>query len=92
MKTKLFQVFYDTNQLIDPFCEPINAIGIDVGEIYENTHILNAYEKGFHDADYYGVVSWRFNEKTGLFKTDIDNFINNNIADVFTFYSHNQVS
>ncbi len=75
---KLFQVFYREDHFLDNGCIPFDARGIDVYPLYENKHILGLHKDGLSGADYYGVTSFRMFEKTGLYKKNIDDFIEDN--------------
>lgn len=77
MKLNLFQVFYKDGQPLDSGCIPIDARGVDPVPLFENKHILDVSEN-LEGADYFGVTSWRLNEKTKLTKEEIDQFINDN--------------
>ena len=81
-------MYYNDNQPLDPDCIPLDSRGVDVVPLYENHHILDAYKTKFDDADYYGVTSWRMKQKTGLTKKEIDDFIEKNPAQFYTYYKH----
>ena len=89
MNTKLYQIFYDPRQLLDPGCIPVDTQGREMSPLYENNILLETYNKGLTGADYYGVTSWRMFEKTGLTKKDIDLFIENSPGtNAFLYYEY----
>lgn len=65
MSLNLYQVFYKDGQPLDSGCIPIDACGVDPVPLFENKHILDV-SLNLEGADYYGVTSWRLNEKNKI--------------------------
>ena len=70
LKFQIYQIYFDQNsgQNIDPSFIPYNNVGVKT-KGYENEVLIDVWinkRKEWKDADYVGVLSWRFFEKTKL--------------------------
>lgn len=84
---KIHQVFYRDEQrtLMDVAFEPLDNRAYS-DEALEFAVFERLYGSGsFVDADYFGALSWRFNEKTGLTGSELIEIVRSN-SDVDLFY------
>lgn len=88
---KIYQIYFDKKQRLDTYFSPVfNPLRSDDRAKYLETDIIaGLIEQGKHkEADYFGVVSYKFKDKTGLRGNDIDFYINKNEADIYSFFGH----
>jgi 23S rRNA U2552 (ribose-2'-O)-methylase RlmE/FtsJ len=89
MILKLNQVYYDINQELDKGCVPYCSIDNEP-ILYENQHILDLFNRKDHlKNDYWGVTSWRMNEKTKLtYDRILSEIKTNNNYDVYIYNNY----
>lgn len=65
-QVKVYQIYYDLDQIkfISPDCLPYYNSGLTV--YFENELIKNFYTDNKIEADYFGILSWRFSQKNGF--------------------------
>lgn len=96
---KIFQVYYADGQSLDPQMIPVNGIGVNHGDLYEN-HYIRKLPEMVQDLEdipkYVGLTSWRCKEKTSLSMAEIERKIRINDGadyDAFAYYpNYNQVA
>lgn len=88
----IYQNFYreDQRNRLDPAFISYDNSTSNVPEYYEFGPLLDLYEsKKYLDAEYTGIVSYKFNRKTGISGTEIKDFIVNNPGyDVYFINPH----
>lgn len=92
-RISIFQIFYDdlSKKYLDPFFIPFHNKEND--DFFENRAIKNIYEnnlKDIHINNYIGTTSWKFNQKTEMYGSEIYDHIlydidNNSEKDIYIF-------
>lgn len=79
---KVYQIYYDESHLNSLSHDTLPYYNNYLTEYFENDIIRKAYENGLMNSDYFGVLSWRFLQKTGF---QFKNTMITGDADIYAF-------
>ncbi len=90
---RIFQIFYEPwhRDLLDPAFVPFDNIGTPTELMEFDIFERIARSKAVEGADYWGALSWRYTEKTGLTGADLQKVMEAN-PDVDVFYCNPHVT
>ncbi|MDB5685548.1 MAG: hypothetical protein JWR77_137, partial [Rhizorhabdus sp.] len=90
---RIFQIYYESwhRDLLDPAFAPFDNIGTPTELMEFDIFEKIARSKAIEGADYWGALSWRYTEKTGLTGADLLKVIEAN-PDVDVFYCNPHVT
>ena len=64
--TKVYQIYYDVEQIKYLSPDTLPHYNSKLSVYFENDLIRDFYDAGKIDSDYFGILSWRFQEKNGV--------------------------
>lgn len=90
---RIFQIYYEPwhRDLLDPLFAPFDNVGTPTELMEFDIFERIARSKAIEGADYWGAVSWRFTEKTGLTGADLTKVMEAN-PDVDVFYCNPHIT
>lgn len=80
----VYQIYYEEEQRQHMFLDSIPYFNEELGLYFENNVILDLYQKGKVEGDYFGVLSWKARIKNKIRKKYLSRLINPKY-DMFSF-------